>query len=178
MLLVALLAVGGVVLWNLLSRPAQPAAADQTISSALGLEPGVPTIVAESELTSLSADVGPVYWAGPREDVQYEVTATGDGSTFIRYLPTDVEAGSDDQFLTVGTYSAIDGYTALSSANEDDADVIKTDSGAVVVTFAEAPLSTYFAFPAGSFQVEVFSPEEGESRELTESGAIGLVSAR
>lgn len=146
-----------------------------SVAGVAGLKPGVPTILSVGELKDLAADHGTVYWAGERPNTQIEVTVTTDGGTYVRYLPKGVPAGSKDEFLTIGTYSAVDGYSALSAAKKSQADVETSQSGAVIATFKSAPDSTYFAFPKTSFQVEVYSPVKGEARQLTESGSIGIV---
>jgi hypothetical protein len=140
-----------------------------------GLKPGVPAIVSLSQLEDLAAEQGPLYWAGPRNGTHYEVTVTTDGGTYVRYVPIGAQAGAKTPYLTVGTYRAVNGYGALSKAKKTDADVVVARSGAVIATFHAAPASTYFAFPDAAFQVEVFAPLPGESRKLTESGAIRLV---
>lgn len=177
--LVVLLLVGGIGGYFLL-RPDDDGDAARTANSVAGvpgLKPGVPTILSLKQLENLGAEQGPIYWAGPRDGTRYEVTVTTAGGTYIRYLPAGAKVGSTQEYLTVGTYASLEGYNALAAAKKRDADVVVSDSGAVIATFKSAPLSTYFAFPDGGFQVEVFSPVEGEARQLTESGAIGLVKA-
>lgn len=178
--LALLLLIAGAVGGYALSQGSDPTsgedgAADAAVSGVRGLEPGVPTILSADELRALGAEEGPVYWAGPREGTRYEVTVNTNGGIYIRYLPEGVEAGSEDLFLTVGTYDLLEGYDALTSASKSKADVVVSESGAAIATFKAAPLSTYFAFPDGTFQVEVFSPKKREARDLTESGAIGLI---
>jgi hypothetical protein len=140
-----------------------------------GLQPGVPKIISVAELKDLATERGPIYWAGERDDTHIEATVTPEGGVYVRYLPDTVTAGSDDLYLTVGTYESVDGYDALAAANADEADVVLAESGAIITTFTSAPDSTYFAFPKTSFQVEVFSPESGQARSMTETGEIVLV---
>lgn len=160
------------------SRHHDDKSSTNSVAGVAGLKPGVPTIVSLGELKDLAADHGTVYWAGQRPNTQIEVTVTTDGGTYVRYLPKGVPAGSKDEFLTIGTYSAVDGYSALSAAKKSQADVELSKSGAVIATFKSAPDSTYFAFPKTSFQVEVYSPVKGEARQLTDSGSIGIVPGR
>ena len=45
-------------------------------------------LVSGEDLPGAVADVGyPVYWLGPQEEVQYELTVITDGRTYVRYLP-------------------------------------------------------------------------------------------
>jgi hypothetical protein len=54
-----------------------------------------PTAVTRTGLASLAASVGhPVYWAGPRANVTYELTQTADGRIFVRYLPKGTPVGA------------------------------------------------------------------------------------
>lgn len=149
-----------------------------SVAGVSGLKPGVPTIVSLSELENIGAAQGPIYWAGDRPGTHFEVTVTTEGGIYVRYLPDNVQAGSKNRYLTVGTYEAVDGYDALAAAKKKDASVVVSRTGAVIATFHSAPDSTYFAFPKANFQVEVFSPVAGESRRLTESGAVRLVPGR
>jgi hypothetical protein len=148
---------------------------DGTGSADDSIEVGVPTIVSSSELEKVVGSHDPVYWAGERPDTKLELTMTRKGAVFIRYLPEDAEAGDDQTYLTVGTYSDIDGYDALSAAAPEVARVQHAQNGAVIAVFKKQPKSTYFSFEDANFQVEVFSPEKGESQELTDDGSITLV---
>lgn len=149
-----------------------------SVSGINGLQPGVAKIVSMDQLRDMAAERGPIYWAGERADTDYEVTVTPEGSTFIRYLPHGADVGTAQEYLTVGTYVSVDGYDALASANADDADVAVARSGAVIVTFHEAPKSTFFSFPKAGFQVEVFAPEPGQAQQMTELGLVTVVPSR
>lgn len=136
---------------------------------------GEPVIVSVAELTEFAGDHEQVYWAGERAGTHIELTLTARNGIFVRYLPEKVKAGAEGKYLTVGTYSAVDGYKNLVSAKKSAAKVTRTQSGAVVAVFKKQPLSTYFAFPDGAFQIEVFSPTEGESEKLVSDGTVALL---
>ena len=55
-------------------------------------------------LKTLAALGIPIYWAGKRAGVTYELTKTADNRVFIRYLPAGVPIGSSKPYLTIGTY--------------------------------------------------------------------------
>ena len=55
-------------------------------------------------LKTLAALGIPIYWAGERPGVTYELTKTADNRVFIRYLPAGVPVGRSKPFLTIGTY--------------------------------------------------------------------------
>lgn len=141
------------------------------------LQDGEPHILSEAELYDFGAENGPVYWAGPREDVQYELTYTTAGSVYIRYLPAGVSVGDDnDAYLTVGNYMVDDGYNQLIEWGAVDGNLITpAQSGAVIVTQVSDLLRAYFAFPDASLQVEVFHPEEGKASELVSDGSLVLL---
>jgi hypothetical protein len=147
----------------------------ETRGAADNIQIGVPTIVTQAELESVAATHYPLYWAGERPDSEIELTLTSTGSAFVRYLPHGTTAGSTEKYLTIGTYYAVDGYPALAAVSEENGMTTRARNGAVIVTFNSDPLSTYFSFPSASFQVEVFSPEAGESRTLTDNGTIAIV---
>jgi hypothetical protein len=136
-----------------------------------------PRFVTEDELRVFGAANGPVYWAGPQDGVQYELTITDTGVFYVRYLPAGAELGEpSDDFLTVATYPNIDGYDNLVQAGaRDGATSTVTQGGALIVTTPEAPLSTYFSFEGLGFQVEVYAPGEGESFSLVEDGTVEIL---
>ena len=135
-------------------------------------------VVSESGLLPAMKGVGyPVYWAGPRVGVEYEVQRLPEGRTYVRYLPEGEKAGSEKQFLTIGSYEQPD---ALASIRE-----LGQKSGAILIkiagggsAYAEGPKATsaYLAFPGVNTQIEVFDPQGGEALSLVRSGAIVPVS--
>lgn len=128
-----------------------------------------PRTLGEDELTAFARDRGLVYWAGERDGYSIELTV-GSSATFVRYLPDGVDPGSDEPALTIATYPDVDGPSALENA--DDADTQVAESGAIIVNPAASPENVYFAFPGSTFQVEVYSPVEGEALALTNDGSI------
>lgn len=136
-----------------------------------------PRFVTESELRALGAANGPVYWAGPQDEVQYELTVSDTGTFYVRYLPEGTELGDPaDNFLTVATYPNVNGYDNLVLAGaRDGAQTFETVGGALIVTTPEAPRSTYFGFEGLGFQVEVFAPEDGRSLTLVQDGTVEIL---
>jgi hypothetical protein len=136
----------------------------------------VPTLVPEDELREFGRDYPPVYWAGPREDAQYELTATQTGNIFIRYLPEDVEVGDASEHLTVATYPVAGGYQLLvESSTTEGANAVHAESGALVVTNDNDDQRAYFAFEGSDFQVEVFDPAPGVAAGLVLDGSLVLL---
>lgn len=128
-----------------------------------------------TELRGFAASAGrPVYWAGPappglpRTGVTYEVTQTGDGSIYVRYLPPGVSAGSDrPQFLTVGTYLDARARETISQAQaRPGARRSRAPGGSTAVSNSSYPQSVYFAAPSGRLLIEVFDPDPARARRV------------
>ncbi len=131
-------------------------------------------VVDGSDLLDALEGVGyPIYWAGPRTGVEYEVSRTSPDRTYVRYLPDGEEAGSERPFLTVASYrqeNALAGIRDL--AHKPNAIVVEVAGGGSA--YAEGPdaTSAYLAFPGVNTQIEVFDPRPGKALELIRSGAI------
>ena len=140
---------------------------------------GQPAEVPEDDLASLVDTVGhDVYWAGPQDDVTYEVTRTEPGNVFVRYLPEGTEAGNPEpDFLTVGTYPVEDATAALERAAEKEGAIVeRPDDGALVVTNESDPTSVYMAYPGSDLQIEVYAPDPDVALEIATSGAVQPIS--
>ncbi|MGN6816970.1 MAG: hypothetical protein ACTHK3_12950 [Solirubrobacterales bacterium] len=131
------------------------------------------TVVPESGLLKAMGGVGyPVYWAGPRLGVEYEVSRHP-GRTYVRYLPKGEEAESKKPFLTVGSY---EDQTALAGVRESGqrpgAILVRIGGGGTAYASGTDATNAYLAFPGVNTQVEVFDPKPGEALRLIRSGAI------
>ena len=174
--LVAVLAIVAIALTAFFVWPAlSPTNSSTAGPSATGVS--WPALVTEGELRTFGAANGPVYWAGPKDGVEYELTITESGTFYVRYLTDGAAAGdTSNDFLSVATYPNIDGYDNLVQAGaQDDAVSTLTDGGALIVTTSAAPLSTYFSFEGVGFQVEVYSPDSGGSLALVEDGTVEIL---
>jgi hypothetical protein len=132
------------------------------------------SVVSESELLGALKGTGyPIYWAGPRAEVEYEVSRPSSDRTFIRYLPKGEEAGTEKQFLTVGNYQQSDPLAQIKELGQEPGAVLVQVAGGGTA-YAEGPdaTSAYLAFPGVDTQIEVFDPEAGEALKLVRSGAI------
>jgi hypothetical protein len=135
-------------------------------------------IVDEDGLREFAGSVGhEVYWAGPQDDAEIELTNTEDGSVFVRYLTGDAEAGDPrPDFLTIGTYPVPDAFEALDEAAQGDRfERLELDDGAFAMYDSEFPASVHFAYPDTNFEVEVYDPQAGRALELVNEGEIELV---
>jgi hypothetical protein len=125
-------------------------------------------------LKALPAVVGhPIYWAGRRPRITYELTRTPDDRIYIRYLPKGVKIGDRRAYLIVGTYPVRNAYRAIqTAAKEKGAATFRIAGGGKAVFNKRAPTNVYFAYPRSNYQIEVFAPSPGRARSLVSSGKI------
>lgn len=131
------------------------------------------TVVPESGLLKAMKGVGyPVYWAGPRLGVEYEVSRQED-RVFVRYLPKGEEPESERKFLTVGSYRDSKALAGIrESGQKQGAILVQIKGGGTAYAEGTEATSAYMAFPGVDTQVEVFDPKAGEALRLIRSGAI------
>ncbi len=131
---------------------------------------GAPRALSAAELVAaVGAADRPMYWAGPRTGVRYELTLTPTGRAFVRYLPQGVEAGDPrPDFLTVATYPLADPLAAVRrTASRAGMRSERLPGGGLVVSARGGSTSAFFAEQGSNAQVEVYAPTPGE--------ALGLV---
>jgi hypothetical protein len=137
--------------------------------------PSGPTLVSQAQLEELaSSSTKPVYWAGPRKGLSYELTRTADGRTYVRYLPHGIAAGDRRaEFLVVATYERPHAFADLSRAGtRSGTGSVKLARRGVLVFTEIRPHSAYFSYPSSSNQVEVFAPSGTTARALVLHGEI------
>jgi len=135
-----------------------------------------PLLLSLDELKGISTRVGhPVYWAGPIPDVRYEVTATSNGSVYVRYLPAGVAAGATDPYLTVATYPVPNAEAATRRAEAASGTVDVPLAGGVAFYDSLRPTNVYIAFAGSDFQIEIFDPAPDHLLFILGSGAISIV---
>jgi hypothetical protein len=168
-LAVVLAIVVGVVLWLALrgggSGSSQPAPA-----SAASIQ----------RLNAFASSVKhPIYWAGPQPRFTYELSQTKDGRVYIRYLPPGVETGnSKPDYLTVGTYPQSHAFATLqATVKKQGVSTMHLPGGGLAFQDKSSPTSVYLAYPNSDYQIEVFDPSAGRSRQLVESGQVKQVGA-
>src|SRR4051794_27066363 len=102
----------------------------------------------------------PIYWAGQKKGLQYELTRGTDGRVWIRYLPTDEKIGEQKTpYLTIGTYPVANAYAATRAvANKSDSVRLDVGKRGVASYSSKRPTSVYLAYPGSAYQIEVFDP--------------------
>lgn len=164
---VALAAIATVILLASCGGDSSTTSTEATTSS------NAATVVPESGLLKAMKGVGyPVYWAGPRLGVEYEVSRQED-RVFVRYLPKGEEVESEKKFLTVGSYKDSKALAGVrESGQKQGAILVKIKGGGTAYAEGTDATSAYMAFPGVNTQVEVFDPKPGEALRLIRSGAI------
>jgi hypothetical protein len=145
----------------------EPATTSGTTSKSVSL-------VSEQELLKALEGVGyPVYWAGPRLGVEYEVQRLPEGRTYVRYLPEGEEIESKTPFLTVGSYEQPDALKSIRNlGSKPGAILVSVAGGGSAYAEGTDATSAYMAFPGVDTQIEVFDPQGGRALRLIRSGAI------
>jgi hypothetical protein len=131
-------------------------------------------------LRAISASIRqPMYWAGPKPGVTYELTRTTDRRTYVRYLPLGVAAGSPQPFLTVGTYPVANAFTVTRAAARGNGVVgIAIAGGGVAFYRKSRPTNVYLAFPGSHFQVEIYDPSRHVVRQLVANNRVSPLRSR
>jgi hypothetical protein len=175
--ILALAAAVGFVVW-LFVRDSDGSSSKPTTSAATVTTPVTRPLLTAATPRMLAAIAAgakhPVYWAGRRRGVKYELTRTSDGKLYVRYLPKGVRIGDrSGEYLLVGTYPVRNAYRAVqTAAKERGARTFRVPGGGLAVVNDSAPKNVYFAYPHGKYQVEVFDPSPRRARKLVSSGAI------
>ena len=131
-----------------------------------------------ADLQQLDEQSGhPVYWVGPRPGIKYEVTRTGNGNVYIRYLTGGAPIGDEKpNYLTVGSYPFRGAYATLrQSAQQQDTKSGRVSGGGIYVVSRDRPNSVYVAYPGVQLQIEVYSPSATQARRLVSSGQVRRV---
>lgn len=169
---IGLAVVGVLILFLLLSSGDDGDGSGKTET----IQATAPTVqlVSESELLGAMEGVGyPVYWAGPRVGVKYEVSRPEEGRTFVRYLPEGEKAESERAFLTVGSYKKPNALASIRELGQEPGSLlVQTAGGGSAYAKGPDATSAYLAFPGVNTQVEVYDPQAGKALSLIRSGAI------
>ena len=125
-------------------------------------------------LKALETKLGhPLYWAGPKKGVTYELTQASGGSVYLRYLAPGARVGSNKPYLTIGSYSLTNAFaTTKSLASEAGAVRIEVGGGGVAFYTAARPTNVYLAYPGEGVQIEVYDPSAARAHELVASRMI------
>ena len=175
---VAIAAIVGLGAWLALRSSDGSSNSATNGSTSTAVTAVAPVAVSQSGLATIAKGLNqPIYWAGAQKGMTYELTQTGNGRIYVRYLPAGVAVGSSHPYLTIATYPVTDAFSATSSVAQGAKSVkIPARAGGVAFYGKSDPTSVYEAFPGVNFQVEIYSPSPKQARKLVESGRIAAVS--
>ncbi len=137
-----------------------------------------PTAASPDRLRALAKDVGhPIYWIGPAANTTYELTKTGSGRIYVRYLTNGVAIGSKSPSYTfIGTYPFPDAYKALQGLAKKSADAsFSAPANGLAVYAKNVPTNIYLAYPGSNVQIEVYDPSPSHARSLIREGRVAPV---
>jgi hypothetical protein len=137
----------------------------------------VAQIVTADGLRAFAASLDhPIYWLGPRPPSILELTQTGSGRVYIRYLPPGMPAGASQTFLTVATYPFPGAFGALQALARQKGSVkLSLPGGGLAVATSANATSYHVAFPGSDYQVEVFASDPSGVRYVVSSGLVRRV---
>jgi hypothetical protein len=163
--LVAIAVAAGLVAWLALR--------DNGSSSGTPLN-STATAMTPAALARLARSLGhPIFWLGQKRGVTYEVTRTGNGTVYVRYLPTGVGVGSSKPYLTVATYPFPGAYAALRAPARGKAAVTaRVAHGGLALLDNGYPESVHVAYPGVDYQVEVYHPTPARAMQLVAAGQL------
>ena len=148
---------------------------DKTSTQTAPAKSVAPRLVTQQQLAAYAKTLPhPLYWAGPRQDLSYELTRTKDGSSYVRYLPKGVSAGDPRPiFLTVGTYPRPNAFAIVQqAAKHAPGSALSLAGGGLGVPSPRNAKSIYVSYPKSPVLVEVFSADPAQSRLLVKRQAI------
>jgi type IV secretory pathway VirB2 component (pilin) len=159
------------------SSRANPATDSQSALAAIQKTAGTgPVAQSVADLKAFAAAAGhPIYWAGPKADLTYELTKTTNGRVYVRYLPPGVKVGVNEPYLTIATYPYPNAFAAVQTLAKNSGGGIKLDRGGIALVDRAYPKSIHLAFPGQNYEVEVFSPTPALTRQIVESGEISAI---
>lgn len=133
--------------------------------------------VSPSQLKSLAASTGiPIFWASARTGYTYEYTRTSSNRVFVRYLPPGVAVGSNQAYLTIGTYPVQNAYAVAQTVSKRAGGIRVPLKGGLAFYNKRAPSHVYLAYRSLNYQIEVYDPSPGAARSLVASGRVAQVS--
>lgn len=167
-IVIGLAVIVGIVAWAATSGDDEPASEPAAVETEA-------EIISEEELADIASTAEyPVYWAGPIDGTELEVTDSGEAGVLVRYLEQGDEVGDAiADRIAIGSYPLDDPEKALDNFASQPGAVVSEDPelGTIVVN-EETPSSVYFVDPDNEVQVEVYAPTPQEAMSLVRSGDV------
>jgi hypothetical protein len=148
-------------------------AANTVTASSASPIPAGPVAVSRTRLAQLEAATDQrIYWVGPRPGMTYELSRKA-SELFLRYLPQGVAVGAPGYYLAVGTYPFADAFDVTRQAAARSGSVrVLVGGGGVAFYYRSQPESVFVSFPGYPAQLQVYSPDPAEARNLVTSGRL------
>jgi len=174
---VALALAAAFIVWLVVGSGGHSSTAGSQLGAAVPTAGGTGPVAESAQgLQAFAAAVGhPIYWAGASPGSTYELTQTGNGRVYIRYLPAGVRVGVDKPYLTIATYPFPHAFAVLKAMAKQHGGAIKLDHGGIGLVDRAYPKSVHLAFPGSDYQIEVFSPSPATSRQVVVAGGVAPV---
>lgn len=146
-----------------------------------------PQLVTRPQLEALVADLDtPVYWAGQQKGYNFEYTRTGDGRSFLRYLPQGERTGTaSSNYTFVATYPDPNALATIrKTAGLKGSKTTRLPGGGLavvntrgveIVRATSVPLPAppvFFAKRGQKVLVEVFNVKTKDALRLVTSGQV------
>jgi hypothetical protein len=140
--------------------------------------PIAPVGLSAQGLRTLTASISqPIYWVGPKPGYLYELTRTGNGKIFVRYLPPGTPVGTKKAtYLIVATYPFRGALKALEDLTARTR--LTIPGGGIAIVDKSHPQSVHLAFPGVDNQIEVYDPSPARSLSIARSGTVRPVSPK
>src|SRR5580765_7769331 len=166
---IAVAVAAGLVVWLVLRDDGGSSGTRRPASGATAMTPAA--------LAGLARSVRhPIFWLGPKRDSTYEVTQTGNGTIYVRYLPRGVDIGSANAYLTVATYPFTGAFPAIRKlASAKGAVTARLARGGVALLDSGHPESVHIAYPKMDYQVEVYDPTPAQAIHLVSAGHLASI---
>ncbi len=133
-------------------------------------------IVTASQLQAEAKSIGyPIYWLGEIDGKQLEFTDRADGRVYVRYIPDGAKAGTQDKYLTVGTYPMENAYGVVTAISKKDGAKSPPVKGGIAAVAPAKPDSVFVAFKDQDLQIEVYDPNPSAALEAATSGNLQQV---
>ena len=147
-------------------------------AKAFELKVGVQTAASVDQLRKFASAGRPVYWVGPPNSGQLEVTRLASGAGYVRYLPPGVKVGDPTAgYTTIATYPSPNAYATLSrSGRAAGAAHANAARHGFAVWRLSRPSSVYLAYRGTDYLIEVYDPSPRRARTLALGRRIQPVS--
>lgn len=176
---IALAIAAAFVIWLLVRNNDNNSSSSTTTNGTTASVRPIPPIAASpAAIRALSTSSNQsIYWIGPRPGTTYELTRTGSGRVFIRYLPAGAKIGNKNAAYTiVASYPTPSALKVLQDLSKQPGEKsVPAPGGGIAVWGTDRPTNVYVAFPGSDTEIEVFDPSAQKALRLVTTGRVAPV---